>query len=81
MKIRGSLLNENDKKHVLSAYVHRCTGEHKPQWFKGGPVHFRDDAEWLENTFFEVTKQARLDGRFKHCESHPTYPDNPGLFR
>ena len=83
MMIRGSLLNDNDKRHVLGVYVHRYTGEHKPQWVKGDytPVQFKNDADWLENTFFEVTKYAKLDARFKHCESHPTWPENPELRR
>jgi hypothetical protein len=83
MMIRGSLLNDNDKRHVLAAYVHRYTGEHKPGWVKGDstPVQFKDDAEWLEETFFEVTKHAKLDARFKYCESHPTWPENPELRR
>jgi hypothetical protein len=29
---RGSDLHRDDQRHVLSAYVHRYTGQHVPEW-------------------------------------------------
>ncbi len=71
----GSELTPEDQKHVLAAYVHRFTGDHRPKWAKGGyTIQFRDDQEWLAHTRFHVTKRGRLDGRFRACESSPTWP-------
>lgn len=86
MLIKGNTLWIKDKEHVLSAYIHRFTKDHKPMWARETmpngnkyPVQFESDSDWLDNTFFEVTKQGRLDKRFHHCESNPTWPDNPEL--
>jgi hypothetical protein len=75
--LRASDLAPADREHVLNAYQHRHTGDH---WGKlDGPLQFRDDQDWLLNTYFRVTKKFRLDHRVNSCESHPTWPDNPEL--
>lgn len=80
----GSGLHPDDKKHVLAAYVHRFTKEHRPQWARRTrpdgddyAVQFASDAEWLANTFFVVRKDGRLNHAVNRCESHATWPDNP----
>jgi len=77
---KGIELHPDDQKRALSAYVHRFTGEHKPEWASdprpdGTPYkrQFKDDREWLENTSFVVTKSGRLDKRAKHCQSTSTW--------
>jgi hypothetical protein len=80
--IKGSELSESDKRIVLAAYVHRFTGDHRPRWALRSNekrVHFADDQDWLNNTLFAVTKSGKLDRRIRHCESRPTWPNNPEL--
>jgi len=62
-------------------FVHRYTGEHTPQWVKQNPapLHFKDDADWLNNTYFEITKKGELSRKVNSCESTPTWPNNPEL--
>lgn len=86
--VRGTNLHHDDKRHVLAAYVHRFTGQHKPTWAckpmpNGGvyPVQHLDDADWLANTMFAVKKNGRLDNRANHCVSTPSWPFNPELRR
>lgn len=82
----GTELDPSDQDHVLAAYVHRFTREHKPEWankpWKDGkpyPLQFDSDADWLANTTFAVRKNGRLDHRVQDCQSNPTWPDNPEL--
>ena len=82
----GIELHPDDRRHVLAAYVHRFTGEHRPAWahkpWKDGkpyPVQFADDADWLAHTRFAVRGNGRLDRRVNRCESSPTWPNNPEL--
>lgn len=84
----GTQLHPNDRAHVLAAYVHHFTREHVPQWSrdpmpngKPYPVQFASDADWLAHTRFPIRKDGRLDQRAQHCESNPTWPDNPELRR
>lgn len=79
--VRGTELSADDQKHVLRAYVHRFTGEHKPQWAMkdrpgGGayPPQFKDDADWLAHTEFQITGLGTLDMRVNRCHSTPTWP-------
>lgn len=79
----GNELDYSDQRHCLSAFVHRFTREHKPDWankpWKYGkpyPVQFDSDADWLAHTRFAVRNSGRLDMRVHHCESNPTWPDN-----
>lgn len=84
--ILGSQLAAEDQQIVLAHYVHRFTGEHKPSWAHKPwmdslpyPVQFASDSEWLANTLFMVRRDGRLDSRCHHCESSPTWPNNPEL--
>lgn len=74
--VRGTKLAKSQQEEALRAFVHRSTKEHK---FGTGPFCFESDAEWLANTFFNVTKVGVITGG--RCESHPTWPDNPELRR
>ena len=82
MKVKGTELTIEDQKTVLRSYVHRYTGDRRPEWAckprpDGSPyqAQFRDDADWLEHTTFAVRKDGRLDRRVRRCESHPTWPN------
>lgn len=82
----GSELSAQDRAYVLTAYVHRFTRQHRPDWArkpmpsgKPYPAQFDSDAEWLANTRFAVRQNGRLDRRHGSCESMPTWPDNPEL--
>lgn len=85
---RGSELSFEQKRYVLSVYVHRYTKDHIPAWsrrtWKDGkayPVQYGSDQEWLERTYFNVTKDGHLV-RNRDCYSTtPTWPDNPELRR
>ena len=85
-RIPGNQLSAIDQQTVLRSYNHRYTGDHKPDWsYKSRPdgspypVQFASDADWLANTLFVVTDSGRLDERVTHCQSSPTWPDNPEL--
>lgn len=80
--IKGTELHREDQAHVLRAYVHRYTGDHKPLWNNqlrpdgtAYPVQFANDQDWLANTTFAVRTDGRLDQRFKRCMSSPTWPN------
>jgi hypothetical protein len=80
--VSGSDLSPEEREHVKRAYVHRFTGQHKPDWVsrprpngKPYPLHFKDDDDWLRNTKFDVTKGGRLSRRTKHSQSNPTFPN------
>lgn len=83
----GSLLTREEQQYCLRACVHRFTGQHKPVWVHearpaGGayPVQFKDDADWLANTEFAVTKTGKLRrAKGVDCYSRPTWPNNPEL--
>lgn len=84
--LRGKDLHPDDKAYVLAGYVHRFTGDHFPQWARDPrpdgsayPVQFANDADWLANTWFRARKNGRLDRRVQHCDSRPTWPNNPEL--
>jgi hypothetical protein len=84
--VLGAMLCEADQKHVLAAYVHRFTGEHRPAWAnkpmpdgQAYPVQFKDDLDWLAHSYFAIRKNGRLNMLVKHCESYPTWPNNPEL--
>lgn len=83
---KGSELCAEDRKHVLAAYVHRYTRNHIPAWaekeWKNGeryPAQFNSDSEWLENSWFGLRKDGRLDRKKHFCFSSPTWPLNPEL--
>jgi hypothetical protein len=83
---RGSLLSREEQAYVLSAFVHRFTGNHRPVWShntqpngKPYPLQFKDDADWLANTYFRITRDLKLDRKAYTCCSFPTWPENPEL--
>lgn len=84
--VKGSELFSEDQQHALRCFVHRFTGEHKPDWarkpWKDGkpyPVQHATDADWLNETRFAVRSDGRLDQRVQHCEGTPSWPFNPEL--
>lgn len=77
----GSELPRDEQRYVLEAFGNRYTADRRPLWAREKRPcgraylpHFKDDADWLANTFFVVTKSGRLDRRFNHCFSYPTLP-------
>ena len=72
-----------DQRHVLSAYVHRFTVKHVPEWATSGNYkyypQFEDDADWLANSEFYVKADGTLDMRHRGCLSHPTWPQGKGI--
>jgi hypothetical protein len=79
---KGNQLAADEQRYVLAAYVHRYTKEHIPAWSRsvrnnGKPYkpQFANDAEWLANTEFWVTKTGKLDKRANDCISTPTWPE------
>lgn len=78
----GIDLTKEEQRYVLSAFIHRFTKEHIPAWAQvqlndGVPfeVQFDSDKDWLEHTYFMVTKDGKLDKRSTSCFSSPTWPD------
>ena len=83
---KGSQLSRRVQKMALASFVHRFTGDHRPEWsyshWKDGmtyPLQFADDRDWLENTEFALTAAGELDKRIDYCRSTPTWPLNPEL--
>lgn len=79
----GKELTPAQQDEAKRLYVHRYTGQHRPQWsFKLRPdgtvypVQFKDDADWLANTVFHVSPRGKFAGS---CSSWPTWPNNPEL--
>jgi hypothetical protein len=84
----GSELAPAVQRDVLRRFPHRFTGDHRPAWargiWKGGkpyPLQFASDADWLARARFVVKADGSLDERVTHCESSPTWPNNPELRR
>ena len=77
MLVVGSKLSRKAQAECKARFVHRFTREHRPKWARNTAYkpQFADDADWLENTFFLVTKNGELDKRAHYCESHPTWPE------
>lgn len=67
--IPGHKLNDKQKKHVLSAFVHRHTGEHASS-VSPKPTHKTDD-DWVKAHAFHFNKKTgNLSGRHKYAEPH-----------
>lgn len=84
MPVLGSRLGPYMQSEVKRVFVHRFTGDHRPCWVdkpmpngQPYPLQFADDADWLANTYFWMTKRGELCKRTRHCESHPTWPNDP----
>lgn len=71
----GACLTSELRQQVLARFINRYTGEHRPSWVtRGGhasPPLYATDLEWLHNTEFAIRADGQLDGRVKHCMSHP----------
>ena len=83
---RGDTLPGAVQQACLRMFVHRFTADHAPAWALAArpdgspyPVQFLSDHDWLANTWFAVKKDRTLDGRVRHCQSAPTWPNNPEL--
>lgn len=83
---KGTELSPEQQAEVKAKYVHRHTGNNKPEWakqtWKDGkpyPQQHKDDKDWLANTTFAVTKKGELCKKTKYCQSNPTWPNNPEL--
>lgn len=80
-QLLGSQLDAKDRAHVLAAYLHRFTGNHKPAWANEAmpngesyKIQFKDDEEWLNHTYFAVNQKGQLNKSCKECRSNPTWP-------
>lgn len=77
----GKDLSPEDQKKVKREFVYRFTGEHTPKWAaelrpdgsRYMPQH-RNDAEWLAETWFAVTKSGKFCERYTSCCSQATFP-------
>ena len=89
---RGTELALKVQRDCLARFVHRFTGDHKPQWANkpwkneqgktvAYPLQFTDDQDWLAHTLFTITKDGQLSNRESFCESSPTWPHNPEFRR
>lgn len=83
--VLGSALTPALKRAALACYANRFTGDHKPGWAQDPrpdgtayPVQFKDDADWLANTWFSVTEAGVLRAGAA-CYSTPTWPHSPEL--
>jgi len=83
MEIRGSDLSPELQREALARFPHRYTRDNIPEYARNllrpngqpYPVQFASDADWLANTWFEVTKQGQFSDRNRFCRSSPTWPD------
>lgn len=73
----GSSLSRDVQEECKRLFVHRYTGEHKPQWanktMPNGEAYkpsYDTDVDWLAHTIFRVTKAGNLDKRYKLCYSY-----------
>lgn len=87
-QILGTNLLPATKARALAIFSNRYTGQHKPCWARAlrpdgtaYPVQFADDADWLAHSTFTVRDDGTLSSTFSHCDSNPTWPNDPGLRR
>lgn len=79
--VNGMSLAPATRREALARYVHRYTRRHVPAWARGTNYkpQFADDADWLANTDFPVTKSGRLANHPEGCRSRPTWPEGKGV--
>lgn len=78
--IKGSNLTHKQRNHVKRAFVHRFTGEHKPDWaskpMPNGnqyqPTH-KTDNDWIEDYAFYVQNNGELSTARKHQHCEPAF--------
>ena len=73
--IPGERLTPEQHKHVLSAFVHRHTGEHTPDWVRHSDDHHtpthKTDKDWVHDHAFHFNKKTgKLSGKHKYAEPH-----------
>jgi hypothetical protein len=69
MLIKGSELNDSQRKQVLAAFVHRNTVEHP--FLKAGGLRNYTDAQYIaEHAFYFVKDGSRLTFTHRYCEPH-----------
>ena len=80
--VNGAKLSAALQRDARARYVHRFTGDNRPAWTRAPracgrpyPLQFKDDADWLANTVFPVTKAGALAARPGACQSSPTWPN------
>lgn len=80
---RGTDLSARAKRDALGSFLHRFTADFCPEWARSGNYykypHFKDDADWLENSLFYIRDDGELDQRYSHCMSTPTWPNGKGI--
>lgn len=80
---KGSELAPRVQADVLRRFVHRFTEARRPAWARANLNYlpqFKDDADWLANSQFHVTKTGELDRRYRYCMSSPTWPQGKGIW-
>lgn len=82
----GDLLSPEDQRYAKSAFVHRFTKDHRPEWKNrkdcaSCPVAFASDNDWLAHTLFDVFADGAMCRTSRFIRSYPTWPDNPELRR
>ena len=70
----GIELCDEDRRHVLAAYIYRHTIENArahPDCVRasGARIPLITDARWLETTCWRVRNDGRLDRRVKFCRT------------
>ena len=79
----GTELSPRAQAEALARFVHRFTETHRPAWARSNLNYlpqFKDDADWLANTRFHVTKAGEPDKRYRYCVSSPTWPQGKGIW-
>lgn len=68
--MRASDMCEENQKLILERATRRYTGEFTPEWAAGRAEYecrksYATDKEWLENSFFQVSKSGKLHQYFR----------------
>ena len=68
--MRASDMSEENQRLILERATKRYTGDFTPEWAHKIPnseqrKSFDTDKEWLENTFFSVSKSGKLHQYFR----------------
>lgn len=75
----GNALSYSTRLHALSAFCHRFTCDHVPEWVRRTPCRpdglpylprWSSDRTWLSGTRFHVTKRGELSRRSGHGECY-----------
>lgn len=72
--VKGRLLTNVQRQRALLMFVHRYTGQHKPQWVTSGrigtdsPPMYATDVDWINDHAFYINKDGTLS--LRSCEPH-----------